>query len=310
MRPAVCATFLALLCAISSPAAHARLTIAGPKEPVLEGDDVTLECLSDDDSDMGNYTFERYTRWMKTWFRLDASRYMRCWYFSVNISRNSERLLMHLSDVSEWQTGPYRCVNTDNQTGEEVSEPLSVNVIYLQNVYLQNVHSWYSYVPNVMWVEEGSTVEVKCSASASQEPMYEWSQEDSDWILPSDTLILKNVQEESEGQYICQARHPNRSSLVKTRSFELRVMKKSAEPVRGDFAFGLSTGDILLYTAIPGFMLTILLFTFLTILIRYRNRQMKKPQISLVDDEKRAPIYKGSLQSVCSTTSDTQPLVM
>ncbi|XP_073511925.1 basal cell adhesion molecule-like [Phyllobates terribilis] len=309
MRSAVCATFLALLCAISSPAAHARLTISGPRDPVLEGDDVTLECLSDDDSDMGNYTFERYTSWMNSWFRLDASRYVRCWYFSVNISRSSERLLMHLSDVSEWQKGPYRCVNTNNQTGEEASEPLSINVIYLQSVYLQRLHSWYGYVPDVMWVEEGSTVEVKCSASASQEPIYSWSQEASDWILPSDTLILKNVQEESEGRYICQARHPDLGSLVKTRSFELRVTTKNAEPVR-DFTFYMSTGDILLYVAIPGFLLTVLLLAFLTILIRYRNRQMKKPQISLVDDEKRAPIYKGSLQSVCSTTSDTQPLVM
>ncbi|KAM4016054.1 basal cell adhesion molecule-like [Anomaloglossus baeobatrachus] len=310
MIPAVCATLLALLCAISSPAAHARLTISGPQDPVLEGDDVTLECLSDDDSDMGNYTFERYTTWMKTWFRLDASRYLRCWYFSVNISRSSERLLMHLSDVSEWQTGPYRCVNTDNRTGEEASEPLTINVVYLQNIYLQRVNSWYGYVPDIMWVEEGSTVEVKCTASASQEPMYEWSQEASDWILPSDTLILKNVQEESEGRYVCQARHPDMSSLVKTRSFELRVTKKSVEQVR-DAVYGLNFGDILLYIAIPGVMLTVLLFTLLTILIRYRRRQMKKPQISLVDDEKRAPIYKGSLQSVASSTaSDTQPLVM
>lgn len=310
MKAAVCATVLALLCAIASPGAYARLTISGPKAPVLEGEDVTLECLSDSDSDMANYTFEKYSTWMRTWVRLDSSRYVRCWYFSVNISRGDERLLMHLSDISEWQNGPYRCARADNQTGaEEVSEPLAINVIYLQNIYLQKLHSWYSGVSDILWVERGSTVEVKCSASASQQPMYEWTLEFSDWILPADTLVLKNVNEESEGKYICQARHPEQRSLVKTKSFQLRVMEKGPEQLR-DLVSGLSFGDILLYIAIPTVMLTVLVFTLFSILIRYRRQQLKKPQISLVEDEKRAPIFKGSLQSVCSTTSDTQPLVM
>ncbi|XP_075696476.1 basal cell adhesion molecule-like isoform X2 [Rhinoderma darwinii] len=296
--------------ALDTTPAYARLTISGPQTPVLEGEDVTLECLSDGDSDMANYTFEKYSTWMRTWVRLDSSRYVRCWYFSVNISRNDERLLMHISDISEWQNGPYRCVKTDNQTGQdEASDALRIDVIYLQNIYLQKLHSWYPSVSDILWVEEGSTVEVKCAASSSQEPYYSWSQEFSDWILPSDTLVLKNVNEGSEGKYICQARHPNMYSLVKTSYFQLRVMKKSPEQVRA-FASGLSFGDILLYIGIPGVMLTVLVFTLFSILIRYRKQQMRKPQISLVDDEKRAPIYKGSLQSVCSTASDTQPLVM
>ncbi|KAM3922416.1 uncharacterized protein RB166_011601 isoform 2-T2 [Leptodactylus fuscus] len=303
MRAAVCV--LALVCG-----AYAKLTITGPEAPVLEGDDVTLECLADDDTDMANYTFQKYSRWMRTWVSLDSSQYMRCWYFSVNISRVEERLLMHLSDITEWQNGPYRCVNTANQTGEEdASEPLSINVIYMQSVYLQRLHSWYSSVSDILWAERGSTVEVKCSASASETPLYEWSQEFSDWILPSDTLVLKNVNEDSEGKYVCQARHPNLRSLVKTRSFQLRVMNRSPEEVR-DVVSGLSFGDILLFIAIPAVMLIVLVFTLLSILIRYRKKQMKKPQISLVDGEQRAPIYKGSLQSVCSTSSDTQPLVM
>ncbi|XP_066463198.1 basal cell adhesion molecule-like [Eleutherodactylus coqui] len=310
MKTPVCATLLVLACSIAAPAAYAKVAISGPQTPVLEGEDVTLECLSDGDSDMANYTFEKYSTWMKAWVRLDSYRYVRCWYFSVNISRSDERLRMHLSDISEWQGGPYRCVKTDNQTGEaDVSEELTINVIYLQNIYLEKLHSWYGSMSDILWVERGSTVEVKCTASASQKPMYEWSQEFSDWILPSDTLILKNVNEDSEGTYICQARHPDDRSLVKTRSFQLRVNMRSPEKAIAVMS-DLSFGDILLYIVIPGIMLTILIFTLLSVLIRYRSKQMKKPQISLVDAEKRAPIYKGSLQSVCSTSSDTQPLVM
>ncbi|XP_044138162.1 uncharacterized protein LOC122928911 [Bufo gargarizans] len=310
MKPAVCAAVLALLGAIASPGAFGRLTISGPQAPVLLGEDVTLECLSDTDTDMADYTFEKYVKWMRSWVQLDSSRYLRCWYYNVNVSRIGERLLMHLSDITEWQNGPYRCVKTGNQTGEDdVSEELTIKLIDLKEIYLEKLHSFSSSVPDILWAEKGSTVEVKCSASSSVEPLYEWSQEFSDWILPSDTLILKNVNEESEGRYICQARHPEEADLVKTRSFQLLVMNKSPEEVRGVLS-SLSFGDILLYIAIPGAMLTVLLFMLLVIMIRHRNKQLRKPQISLVDGEKRSPIYKGSLQSVHTTCSDTQPLVI
>ncbi|XP_068098080.1 basal cell adhesion molecule-like isoform X2 [Hyperolius riggenbachi] len=304
--------FLSLLCVVLSLAshtAHARLYISGPQSPVLEGEDVLLECLSDSETDMRNYTFQKYSTWMKSWIQLDVGRFMRCWYFAVNISRNDDRLLLHLSDISEWQNGPYRCVGTGNQTTDtDVSENITIPVIYLQDIYLQKMHSWYTSMSDVLWAEEGSTVEVKCTASSSQDPYYEWSQQDSDWILPSDTLTLRNIDKGSEGTYVCQARHPDMYSLVKTRSFQLRV--SPMPEMVACFSGYMSLENIVLYIALPAAMLLILIFTFLFIILRHRKRQMKKPQISLIDGEKRTPIYKGSLQSMSSSTSDTQPLVM
>ncbi|XP_075046667.1 cell surface glycoprotein MUC18-like [Mixophyes fleayi] len=310
MKFLVCLSLLAGICTLAGRGANAGLTISGPQYPVQEGEDVVLECLSDSESDMGNYTFQKYSTWMKTWVQLDSGRYLRCWFFNVNISRVDRRLFMELNDVTDYQKGPYRCVSSGNQTSDyEVSENFTISVIYLQDIYLQKAHSWRSSVSDVVWVEEGSTLEVKCTAYSSQEPIYEWSQEFSDWILPSDTLIIKNVNEAHEGKYICLARHPDMFSLVKTKSFELRVMPKGPEHVRA-FSTGLNLPDILLYITIPAVLLATLVFSVFIIILRHRRQQLRKPQISLVDGEKRTPIYKGSLQSVSSTTSDTQPLVM
>ncbi|KAM9299210.1 basal cell adhesion molecule-like [Gastrophryne carolinensis] len=308
MKPVLSLVLVAALCA----GAFARLHISGPQSAVLEGDDVLLECSSDWESDMGNYTFQKYSSWMKSWIQLDAGRYFRCWYFRVNISRSEGRLFLQLRDISEWQSGPYRCVANGNESGKvEVSENFTVPVIYLQDIYFQKLHSWYTSVSDILWAEEGSTVEVKCSASSSSDPIYEWSQLDSDWILPSDTLSIKHVDESSEGTYQCQARHPDMYDLVKTRSFQLRVTPKDPATSRVHaFAVGLNMGDILLYIVLPGALLAVLLITFFVVILRHRQRQLKKPMISLIDGEKRTPIYKGSLQSVHSTTSDTQPLVM
>ncbi|XP_077312816.1 basal cell adhesion molecule-like isoform X2 [Lithobates pipiens] len=310
MKYVVCFSLISVICALAGNEVIAELYISGPTSAVLEGDAVALECLSDSQSDMQNYTFQKYSTWMRSWFQLDASRYLRCWFYNVNMSRTDGRLLLQLNDISEWQTGPYRCVSTRNDT-TEVSENFTVPIIYLQDIYFQKMHSWYTSMSEVLYAEEGSTVEVKCAAASSRQPFYEWSQEDSDWILPSDTLTIKNVDEGSEGTYVCQARHPDMYSLVKTRSFELRVTPRDPDMLKiVDFNTDLQVGDILLYIVLPVAVLTILLITFLVIILRHRKQQMKKPQISLIDAEKRTPIYKGSLQSVSSTASDTQPLVM
>lgn len=310
MKHVLCFSLISVICALAGNGVTAELSISGPESVVLEGDPVVLECLSDSESDMQNYTFQKYSTWMRSWFQLDASRYLRCWFYNVNISRTDGRLRLELNDISEWQNGPYRCVSTGNGT-TEVSENFTVPVIYLQDIYFQKMHSWYTSMSEVLYAEEGSMVEVKCTAASSRQPFYEWSQEYSDWILPSDTLTINNVDESSEGTYVCQARHPDLYSLVKTRSFELRVTPRDPDMFRiADFNTDLHMGDVLLYIVLPVAVLTILLITFLVIILRHRKQQLKKPQISLIDAEKRTPIYKGSLQSVSSTASDTEPLVM
>ncbi|XP_063798566.1 uncharacterized protein LOC134966036 isoform X2 [Pseudophryne corroboree] len=309
MKSLGCLPLLAVICALSAHGARARLTISGPQYPVQEGDDVVLECLSDSDTDMGNYTFQKYSTWMGSWVQLDAIRYLRCWFFNVNISRTDGRLLMQLNDISDYQKGPYRCVSSGNQTSDyEASDNVTVSVIYLQDIYIQSGHSWRYTVSDYLWVEEGSTMEVTCVSYSSEEPYYSWSQEDSDWILPSDTLLIKNVNKAHEGIYICQARHPQMYSLVKTKSFQLMVMERGTQPVRE--VFSADVPDFLLYITIPAVLLATLVFFIFFIIFRHRRQQLRKPQISLVDGEKRSPIYRGSLQSVRSTTSDTQPLVM
>ncbi|XP_056398185.1 uncharacterized protein LOC130293481 [Hyla sarda] len=312
MRSAVCATFLALLCSIASPGVYARLTISGPDHPVIEVEDATMECFSDSDSDMANYTFEQYCKLTRTWIRLENNTFDENCFFFFSINRSGGRLVLRVHDMDSWIKGPYRCVRTDSRSGEEeVSAELTLNVIYLYDLFFPSISSQYREEADILWVESGSTVEVKCeSRRASQPPMFEWSQEFSDWILPSDTLVLKHVGEESEGTYICQARHPALWSLVKTRSFQLRVKPRSPEAVQ---RLNFNTSNVLYvmsFVAIPAVMLLILVLTLFSILIRYRRKQMRKPQISLVDGDMRAPIYKGSLQFVHSTTSDRQPLVM
>ncbi|KAE8594163.1 hypothetical protein XENTR_v10019472 [Xenopus tropicalis] len=306
MNAVLCLSLGTLLCAFHAHGGTPEVQISGPEFPVFEGDDVTLECSSGSYFDMRNFTFQKYSKWMNRWFDLDTVQYFRCWYYNLNVSREGGRLLMQLNDFSEWQKGPYRCISSgDNITDMAVSENFTFIVYYLRDVYLQRANSWSPSVGDYLLVEEGANVEIKCSASADQEPYYDWTKEFSDWSWSYDTLTLNNVQQSQAGLYTCTARHSDYPMMVKMKTFQLRVAPKSP-----DYSFaGLSLGDILLYFVAPTVTLLLLVITLIIFIIRHRKKQMKKPQISLIDTEKRTPIYKGSSQSVY-TTSDTQPLVM
>ncbi|KAM8927802.1 uncharacterized protein RCH25_008095 [Pelodytes ibericus] len=244
-------------------------------------------------------------QWMKMWIDLGTDRYLRCWYFNLNVTRDDGRLLLQIREISDWQSGPYRCVKKGNDSTDIVSNNFTIPVTYLHDIYLQRPRAWNPNVYNMLLVEEGSDVEVKCSASSSQEPEYEWSMENMDYIIPSDTLTLDNVNIESSGRYTCMARNLGVFPLVKTKSFQLQVM-----PRRTDFSYGgFRIEDIVLYVAVPTLGLVLFLLTVVILIARHR-KLLRKPQISLVDCEKRSPIYKGSSQFLSSSTSDTQPLVM
>ncbi|MEQ2171527.1 hypothetical protein GOODEAATRI_011662 [Goodea atripinnis] len=82
----------------------------------------------------------------------------------------------------------------------------------------------YLGVPQDLKVRLGDDVELKCSASSSEEPSYYWQKEGNDWILPSSTLTLKKVSTMDEGKYTCMAEHPSVKSLTKKRTISITLL--------------------------------------------------------------------------------------
>ncbi|CAH2318794.1 basal cell adhesion molecule-like [Pelobates cultripes] len=289
---------------------NAELYISGPEYPVLEGVSVTLECFSSNYTDLSNFTFQKYLQYMKRWMDVDTRYYYRCWYYNLNVTRPEGRLILNINELYNWQTGPYRCISKTNMTDDIImSENFSIPVTYMHDIYFQQTDSWQlSTSSDVLYVEEGSDLKIKCTAPASSEPEYMWTRESYDIRTLEDTLVLENVGVEDSGNYTCKAQSLGYYNLVKSKSFQLRVMPFQSRiklHSYGDFSFP----HILLYVAIPaGLMLIALLTVFVFVARRHKNNQ-KKPQISLVYGEKFSPIYKGCVKPINSKEQDTQPLV-
>ncbi|KAJ1132869.1 hypothetical protein NDU88_011170 [Pleurodeles waltl] len=219
------------LCLLPAWAGTPRVLLEHNSDTVLEGDDVTLECLSDDVEDMSGYTFQKYSKWMRTWLNLNTPHTFRCWYYDVNITRSEGRLLLHIEDIQPWQVGPYRCVARDGDNSTEgnatTSESFTIPFYYVRNVYISRVNVWCGTVGSEEFIEEGSDVELRCRAETDspKEAIYEWSRKGDDWIVASKTLILKKFGKEDAGIYTCQARHPVLFNLVKSKSVQLQVVE-------------------------------------------------------------------------------------
>ncbi|XP_063055064.1 myosin light chain kinase, smooth muscle [Engraulis encrasicolus] len=287
----------------------AHLIVRGPSDPIVAGAIVTLECFdSNATANMSQVHFERSSKY-SGWYRLDSDRYYRgfCSWRYFEIDQEGGQLRLTAYNVQSYMDGLYRCVSDEDIPGaDNVSIPLSITVHYMYDLSfsrggLAGYYNRYLDSMQDLRVPLGSDVEVNCSASASETPEFFWQKEGSDWILPSKTLSLRKVSAADAGTYTCTAKHPSVASLTKSRSFNLTVLPEDA------CWYQSTDGRIVLASGAAGVVLLMLVVAMAAFLCRRaKPRQTKGP----IDDHSQTkPIYKGSNESLPSTTGDNQPLV-
>ncbi|KAA8591735.1 uncharacterized protein si:ch211-79k12.1 [Etheostoma spectabile] len=289
---------------------YATLLIKGPTQPVLEGEELTLECLySDSELNISQVHFEVFSKHMQSWRTVWERSWEQSWCFfgfrSMKVLRTEERLLMYISRAGSFSEGPYRCVsNNENVTApDNSSQPLAVKVHYMGELSLSREgYTSYLGVPQELKVRLGDDVVVKCSASSSEEPIYSWNKDGNDWILPSSTLTLRKMTAMDEGQYTCIAVHPSVESLSKKRSFSITVLSEDAA------WYESSNGRLILMTSAAGVSLFVFILSVSVFLCR-RAKQTKTSKGPIDDRSQKKPIYKASVESLPSTCADKQPLV-
>ncbi|XP_015681725.1 cell surface glycoprotein MUC18 [Protobothrops mucrosquamatus] len=275
--------------------------------PILEGNNVTLECLISDGDNASDFTFQKYSKWLRSWVSLDQSHDLRCWFYDVAVNHDNGRLLLIISDIQSWHAGPYRCASLNATDNTTISDKLDLQMEYLHNVFVSQSNSWCGTVGDSVTVVEGDNLQLQCSADASQTPLYEWIREGDDWILPSNSLTLSKITQEQAGTYICQAHHPTLPQLTKRKSVRLLV-ESTKRSFSFDSVLSLSTPMLALAVALPAVLLLLLILVFAFLIPRHRAAVLKK--MALEESGQRTPIYKGSLDSVPSIAGDSQPLVM
>lgn len=286
----------------------ALLEVKGPSEPILEGQDVTLECVdTESELNMSTVHFERFSKYMKKWYRLETDQqffYRRCFLYDVDVRREEGKLFVFIASMQSWSEGPYRCITEDNSTAKNTSDPLTVPIHYMREVAVHRAGLGYltRYFNSVqdLRVRLGDDVELECSTSASEEPEYFWAKEGEDWLLPSNKLKLDKVKDDDSGRYTCSAQSPTVRSLMKKRTISITVLKEDAA------WYESTTGRIVLMVC-PGFVLLAVAVAMTTYLChRSKQRQSKGP---IDDRSQKKPIYRSSVESLPSTLSDKQPLV-
>ncbi|XP_078108588.1 cell surface glycoprotein MUC18 [Sander vitreus] len=282
---------------------YATLLIKGPTQPVLEGEQFTLECLySDSELNISEVHFEVFSKHMQSWRTV----WERSWcYYSMEIEQTAESLLLSIPRAGSFYEGHYRCVSdNENVTApDNSSQPLAVKVHYMGELSLSREgYTSYLGVPQELKVRLGDDVVVKCSASSSEEPSYYWNKDGDDWILPSSTLTLRKMRAMDEGQYTCMAMHPSVESLSKKRSFSITVLSEDAA------WYESSNGRLMLMTSAAGVSLLVFILSMSVFLCR-RAKQTKTSKGPIDDRSQKKPIYKASVESLPSTCADKQPLV-
>ncbi|KPP76745.1 hypothetical protein Z043_103892, partial [Scleropages formosus] len=286
---------------------HRALILKGPQGPVLEGDLVTLECLSDVELNMSQVHIEKFSKRMQKWYRLEMNEmwlYRRCFSYDVDLTREQDRLVLTIFSIQSWTDGPYRCVSDNSSDLYNSSLPLSIPVHYMRDlsVYREGVGSYSRYFSSLqdLRVPLGDDVEVECSTSASETPQYSWSKEGEDWVELSNKLKLKKVRLEDSGKYTCTAQHPSVPVLTKTRTINLTVLPADAP------WYDSTQGRIVLMTSAAGAGLLLLIMSVSICLCRRSSERKSKGPID--DRSSKKPIYTASTESLPSTVGDTQPL--
>ncbi|KAK3551871.1 hypothetical protein QTP70_030238 [Hemibagrus guttatus] len=290
----------------------ASLFVQGPTESVMEGDRVTLECLdSESEMNMTSVHFEKMSRHMDMWHRLDGYGYgygyylRRCFWYDADVTREDGRLLLTLTRVQSWSAGMYRCMSDNTTELDNSSLPFKLTVHYLRDVSVNRANSnmFYRYLApdDELRVPQGDDVELDCSTSASETPIYSWLKEGEDWIIPSSKLKLKHVSVENSGKYTCTARHPTVSSLTKKRTIKLTVLPKEAP------WYESTTAQIYLIMSAAVTVLFVMIIAMIVFLCHHSRKNKSKGPID--DQSQKKPIYKNSVESLNSTAGDKQPLV-
>ncbi|XP_034409053.1 basement membrane-specific heparan sulfate proteoglycan core protein [Cyclopterus lumpus] len=283
----------------------ATLLIKGPSQPVLEGESITLECLSSDSElNISQVHFEVFSQYLQLWRRV----WERSWCYSLmRMERTAHSLVMSIPHAGKFSEGPYRCVSDgDNGTATDIiSSPLlNFKVHYMGELSLtrEGYTSSYLGVPQELKVRLGDAVVLRCSSSSSEEPSYFWSRDGDDWILPSSTLTLRKISAMDEGQYTCMAEHPSVESLSKNRTISITVLSKDAPWYQS------SNGRFMLMTSAAA--LSLLVFVLATSVFLCRRAKRATTCKGPIDDRsQKKPIYKVSVESLPSTCADKQPLV-
>ncbi|XP_042165188.1 carcinoembryonic antigen-related cell adhesion molecule 18-like [Oncorhynchus tshawytscha] len=286
----------------------AALIIQGPDKPVLENNEVTLECLlSDSELNTSQVHFEKFSKYMNKWYRLEEeSMYRRC-IPGVILRREASQLLLSIRGIhSYFHQGLYRCVADNATAPDNSSQPLAITVEYMRELSVYDVSSSSrKFIKENLLVTLGEDVEVECSTTASEAPQYFWQKYGDDWIVPSSKLRLKNVRMEDGGDYTCMAEHPTLSSLKKSSTISITVLPASNG--RLNQAWYDST-NLVLMTSVAGAVLLVIILSITVFLVR-RAKQAKSTKGPIDDHSQKKPIYTASVESLASTSGDKQPLV-
>ncbi|CAM4700531.1 unnamed protein product [Leuciscus chuanchicus] len=304
-----CYILLAVLAFTFLQGYNAVLEVKGPSEPVLEGQDVTLECVdTESELNMSTVHFQRFSKYMKKWYRLETDQeyfYRRCFLYDVDVRREEDRLLLFIASIQSWSEGPYRCVSENSSAPDNSSQPLTIPIHYMRELAVHRAGLGYltRYFNSVqdLKVQLGDDVELECTTSASEAPEYFWAKEGDDWILPSNKLKLEKVSDQSGGRYTCSAQSPTVRSLMKKRTISITVLPEEAA------WYESTTGRIGLMVACAGLVLLVVVISMTAYLCRRANQRNRKGPID--DRSQKKPIYRSSVESLPSTAGDKQPLV-
>ncbi|KAG9334601.1 hypothetical protein JZ751_007422 [Albula glossodonta] len=245
---------LTLLCPQGN---YASLILLGPEYPVLEGDYVTLQCLSDTESNMTDVHVEKFSKHLQKWFRVEPyGLFRRCFYYDLDISREPGRLELTIPSIQSFMEGPYRCVSDDAAFPYNSSLPLTVPVHYMRDVSVSRLgvssYSRYFSPMQDLRVRVGEDVEAE------------------DWLVLSSKLKLKKVRVEDSGSYTCTAQHPAVSSLSKSRTISITVLSEDAP------WYDSTQGRLVLMTSAAGVVVLLLIVSVSVCLCRRASAKNSK----------------------------------
>ncbi|XP_056879200.1 uncharacterized protein si:ch211-79k12.1 isoform X9 [Takifugu flavidus] len=246
----------------------ATLLIKGPTGPILEGEQITLECLySDAEFNISQVHIEMFSKYTKQW-RPFSQRFW-CRGYGTEVRMTPDRLLMSVPYASTLYDGSYRCVSDGKNatTPDSCSQVLTIKVHYMGQLSMtREGYSRYLGLSEELKVRSGDDVVLKCSTSASETSIYTWSKNGSDWILPSSQLALMKVSSADGGRYTCTAQHPSVEALRKSRSISISVLPGETALLQVLFCRFCSPGSVLqvLFSRFssPGSLLQVLFCRF------------------------------------------------